>query len=396
MGGSSEPEIPSSRPQRRIITGAEEFENERRISELIDLIASGEALALIGAGVSIPAGYDSWPGFLGKLTDRARALNPGVEIDYAPVSPVEYLVRAEQIRDHITGVVGRDGFFDEIGRIFYRTDETIRRSLQPFHSELAGLPFRAFLTTNFDEVLEVSLDRIRPAAGRPTGVSIYNSPDRRIISPAVRSIADPGSIRHVLHLHGIYWSGSGIVLCGDDFRAAYGIPELAPGSATSERLRSPITPSNRRPTPLFMLTASLLATRRVVFIGFSLDDAYFTEVLQRVSDTLWEWGSSMHFAIMPIEALKATAQRLRAQELKMRMGVETVFCEVVDGDHSELYSLVSRIANEIDNRPIPLRASSESYAPGATEEPVRTAPQVPDWVNENNAAQLRRIGRNED
>src|SRR3990172_8841970 len=365
--------------------------NDRHYSELVSLIAQREAVAVVGAGISRPIGYDTWGELLQHLAERANDIRPGLVLDPWPTEPHDYLAAAQRIRDHITDGGEPKAYHDEIGRRFSRSDDTIRERLTPLHTDLVRLPFRGFVTTNYEQVIEIALgvvypERFPPPESKAQSVAIWKGNDSRLISPAVRSIAAPEGVRYVLHLHGVYWTESSIILSADEYAEAYGIPDLGlpRGQPSADTHRTP--PAPRTPSSLLLLTTSLLATRRVVFLGFSLDDVYFTEVLRRVSNMLWEWRTATHFALMPIERERAKEHLLRADDVRSKMGIETVFYPVEIGDHGALADLVARIAKDVG-----VAVTGPYHRVSAVPEGVR--PPFPEWAQRNNAQQLERIER---
>jgi hypothetical protein len=209
------------------------------------------------------------------------------------------------------------------------------------------------------------------------------------VSKAIRGIAVGGGVRHVIHLHGYCEYPAAIILARDDYTQAYGIPRVAvPPTGGHPGAALPPLPEVVRPqvpTNLFLLTAGLLATRRVVFVGFSLDDPYFTEVLTHVCDALWEWGSGVHFAVLPFDPEREQAMRDRAQALKETMGIETLLYQAIGGDHSELGKLLAEIRAEVAvDRP-------PATGPGLGVVVEGSAATAPEWVQQHNAAQLKRI-----
>ena len=383
--------------QAELIPGFDDEENEARTRALVDLIATGEAVALVGAGLSVRIGYDSWPRLLSTLEVRANAIREGLSIGPTTGDPREYLAIAQRIRDHIAdpGTPGsRQTWYNEIGQLFARHRDTIRGSLGSIHRDIARLPFRSFLTTNVEEAIEVALEEFRPSCRRAEGVAVWNGNDRRLLSRAIRGIAAPDdAASYVLHLHGVYWSGSSLVLCADEYAEAYGIPALAGlGPKGSDGASPTSSKSPASPTHLFLLTTALLSTRRVVFVGFSLDDVYFTEVLRRVSDMLWEWQTATHFAIMPIEPGNSAERLRRAAELKRRSGIETVFYPVVDGNYGALDALIARIADDVEAR----RSSAAPHSISGAPVIESGAANMPEWVVRNNDAQIARLDGDED
>ena len=91
---------------------------------------------------------------------------------------------------------------------------------------------------------------------------------------------------------------------------------------------------------------SVLATRRVVFVGFSLDDPYFEKMLETVSKDLWRWDKPIHFAIMSISPDSVQDSKDKAKRLKREYGIETVFYENLDGSHLSLDHIIAEIAQK--------------------------------------------------
>jgi hypothetical protein len=161
---------------------------------------------------------------------------------------------------------------------------------------------------------------------------------------------------HVIHLHGVYSTPSSIVLCAGEYAAAY----------DGDRL------------PLIL--KSILATRRIVFIGFSLTDFFFTKTHELVSDVLWEWDEPVHFCVSPISSDDAEATRARAKQWRRDLGIEVVYYEVTNGNHDELDALVARLREEVERL-----THSPRTPPGV---PVAPAPE---WVERYNARLRARI-----
>ena len=118
---------------------------------------------------------------------------------------------------------------------------------------------------------------------------------------------------------------------------------------------------------------SILATRRTIFVGFSMRDPYLAGMLKFVGNDLWLWGEPIHFAIMSITPENAQESKIRVANLKKDHGVEVVFYEDHDdtseGDiHRGLRSLIEELAQECKGR-------SEGDMPtGAAAEPSGDRP----------------------
>ena len=92
---------------------------------------------------------------------------------------------------------------------------------------------------------------------------------------------------------------------------------------------------------------AVLATRRVVFIGFSMEDPYFDNMLETVSTDLWTWDKSIHFAIMSISSKDAEIQKINLKDSATKYGVSTVFYEDSDNLHQGLDQIVDELMKRV-------------------------------------------------
>ena len=104
---------------------------------------------------------------------------------------------------------------------------------------------------------------------------------------------------------------------------------------------------------------AVLATRRVVFVGFSLDDPYFEKMLEIVSKDLWRWDKSIHFAIMSISPESVQDLKEKAERFKREYGIDTIFYENLDGEHLSLDHIIADIAQECNVEIQPAIASQD-------------------------------------
>ena len=132
-----------------IFTPEERDENEERKRELIELVASGEAILIVGAGSSARVGYVTWDRLMEELENLANRC--GACLDQTRKDdPLEY---AEDIKSHIEKT-------DDIGKYYdllYELFQPNAQGYDEFHRLLVDLPVRGILTTNYDTVLETAL-----------------------------------------------------------------------------------------------------------------------------------------------------------------------------------------------------------------------------------------------
>ena len=85
-----------------------------------------------------------------------------------------------------------------------------------------------------------------------------------------------------------------------------------------------------------------------------MEDPYFEEMLKIVSEDLWTWNKSTHFAIMSISSKDAEDSRDKAERLNNEYGVSTVFYEDFDNSHQGLDKIIDDIdeACKVKNQPV--------------------------------------------
>ena len=311
-----------------IFTPEERDENEERKRELIELVASGEAILLVGAGSSARIGYVTWNGLMQELGDLANRCGEGLD-QTRKNDPLEY---AEDIKLHIRDKTGNlRRYHDFLYRLFERKSPPC----DDFHKMLVSLPFRGILTTNYDTVLEAALGAIDQESASDNSLVIDENSGARVHEFLMAMNNDKRMTRRIAHLHGTFNPADSIILSIEDYKRAYGLDPAAEDDEQKNKSRL-----------RFRLLWAVLATRRVVFVGFGMDDPYLTRILKTVSEDLWTWNKSTHFAIMSISSKDAEDSKDKAETLNNEYGVGTVFYEDPDGSHQGLDQIVEEI-NEV-------------------------------------------------
>lgn len=229
-----------------------------------------------------------------------------------------------------------------------------------FHRLLVDLPVRGILTTNYDTVLEAALlGKEREVEMNQENIpsiddkSVIIGQDARLLIHEflLARYNDSHIPQRILHLHGFYRNPEGIILSSNDYSETYGTTIVNDNSENSEDSSvKEVWTLHRK------LLWSILATRRVVFVGFSMNDPYFSKMLETVSTDLWVRNKSIHFAIMDISPENIKDSKDKADRLKLKYGVETVFYEVFKESHAKLYELVDEIYKEskVESHPTPI------------------------------------------
>ena len=201
----------------------------RTAAEFIAKVAQSSDLVLfVGAGVSMGAGLKSWQGLLDELLLRADQ----------PIADTERL-RQLDVRDQAHLISKHFATPEGYRAAFSGLLESRRYSLA--HGLLASLRTREAITTNYDDLYE----RAASTAGKTCAVLPYE--------PVLKHD------RWLLKLHGTVDRPDEIVLTRHDY---LGLPARAGA--------------------LFGVLQAMLMTRHMLFVGYSLTDDSFHQVMHEV------------------------------------------------------------------------------------------------------------------
>ena len=376
--------------------------NKVRKRDMVKLLVSGEAILVIGAGCSVRLQYPSWSALLSKLTELAAevATDHGLEFN-----PDETLAREDPLR--YAGVIKTfihrcDAKLDKYYSFLSR--EFKQRDIDPFHQLLVKIPSRGILTTNYDPSLDLALAMTDQTIMTADHSLVVEDDSKQLVSDFLASLnRDSGIPRRIAHLHGRYDRPKSIILTDDDYVEKYhsrlneaqrdAIRDAIRNSVAGqgavsidgliEQLEFAVPPWSLHRKLLW----SILATRRVVFIGFSLSDPYLGQMLELVTDDLWRWQEAHHFAIMALPDVNTAETILRAEQFQRKYAVGAVFYENREAQrHQGLDSLVEEIATECGVAAGPT-LEEEPTSPGNP--PAATKPR-PAWLDRHNQIMKQR------
>ena len=212
-------------------------------------------------------------------------------------------------------------------------------------------------------MLEAALSEIEHESASDNSLVIDERSAGRVHEFLMAMNNDKRMTRRIAHLHGTFNPADSIILSIEGYKDAYGLDPT--GEEDEQKNESKLR---------FRLLWAVLATRRVVFVGFSMDDPYLNKILETVSEDLWTWNKSTHFAIMSISSENAedSNSKEKSERLNNKYGVGTVFYEDSDNSHQGLEQIIDDIheACEVKDQP--------------------TADQV-DWLEEVNLRMERGI-----
>jgi len=309
-----------------LLTDHESEVNKQRIKELIDALKNNDAVLFVGAGLSLHA-CPSWDSLVQKLESLVTTCDPPFSKNETlrKSNPLKYV---DEIKKFIIKTYGHDDRYkNELCAIFGKDN------FLEIHKKLLHLPFIGIITTNYDTILESALKEIESNLPIQFWFTLDND-KARFISNFLKSLNRSTKIqRSIAHLHGIYNDPGKIILGEMDYFEHYGFDEKG---------------SNfKKITIAYKFLWSILATRRVVFVGFSMNDKYIELMLKYVCNDLWSWKSGSHFFITDINNNNSNSQKTNAKKFYNDYGLSTIFYENLDEKHYGLESLVDDITASI-------------------------------------------------
>lgn len=282
-----------------------------RIPEkLVSAIRQGSASAFVGAGMSMPVTrkdgrpLPSWKGLLQELkqfaeSEASEPLPYSTEIDQA-IAKDDLMVVAQQLEESLTT--------HQKAKFFSAVFED--GNLQPTedHHLLVGIPFRGFLTTNYDALIELAI--AKQGNSQP---SVFIPGDLDHI---------PNPLRHdetwIFKLHGDANRPESIVLDSHDYQ----------------------TTIFRRPGYRAFLE-TLLTVHTILFMGFSMADPDIENLIENLA-SIYSRHNDVHYALVP----RGFYNSLEKHRLEQDKRIELIEFDNPDGKYGEVTTFLRRLHAE--------------------------------------------------
>ena len=316
-------------------------ENDLAKNYLIDFIKSGDAILMVGAGSSGGI-YPAWGQFIEKLEIEAKKVDSKFNANNK-----NFLEFADEVKKCLMD----DLYYNTIYDTFQPKDPTHF----PFHELLCKLPFKAITTTNYDMVMEAALHAV---SGFSSSTLNFEGNTKRKIHDFLTSLNySRKKNRMIVHLHGVYDHPESIVLGGKEYASKYGfglqdnketlLNQINQREITQEELSELLIKHGYEWPIRRKLLWALLATRRIVFFGFSMNDDYFNKMLEFVKDDISTYNSETHFLVLRVTAKSIKESLDRAKYLKSNYGITTVFFQDDEGKFDGLRIFIEDLADKI-------------------------------------------------
>lgn len=287
--------------------------------QMVEAIAGGRAILIVGAGVSARLKYPLWGKLLDLLGEEAiaAALNETAKQRLRNLaSNSDVMARAQDYQDALGPTYLRKRLVE-----IYGPEHPPCDSLQ---EDLIRLPFRQYLTTNYDRCLETAYRNVKTSEPRT-----FDFQDWKAREAFLHALTAPESIPQIVHVHGSICDAGGLVLTLDDYNRRYQTENWA-----VETLKQ------------------VFGAFCCIFVGFSLSDLDFL-LPHRLLSAISGNTPSRHFAIVsapntlkpPYESEEATASRLRRL-----YKIEPLFYEY-SASHSSLQPYIAKLLHDVTHLP---------------------------------------------
>lgn len=305
--------------------------NDRVQSELVSWLRQKRMVLMIGAGSSRLLGYPGWDQLLSEIHSRFTP-----DFPRPPGMPLEEY--ADEIRGHILASSVANDYYNFLEHAF---EPRAGANHDEFHLALVQLGFSGLVTTNYDEVLESAVRQLliaQRAEPHCEPLDLCGERSYRVFE-FLRDLSQPPSFRWILHLHGHYRSPQRLILTLSDYRERYG--EVVAFNERGEPLQKALSTLHRK------VLWTLLVAHRMMFVGFSLEDRFFTDLLRIVQDDFGLGSDPVHFGIFPLKVHSDLATAVRRLQ---SLGISPLFYEVPPGDpddHRGVRTLIYDLARAV-------------------------------------------------
>jgi len=264
--------------------------NNIAFEQLIKAIKSNIVFAFIGAGSSKKLGYPLWEELIGILEETVKTKGTSIDLQL-------YKNNRDHEKDPLWYVEILKSCLDE-SEFYLVINERFkpkRNNWKPFHQKLMQIPFRHYITTNYDTVLE------HASYSLSQSIESFCWNDREILRKFFQNLNDPRSqdTRYIFHIHGIYDKKDSIILTERDYMRLYFEEELAG-----------------------KILWSIISSFKILFIGFSMSDLDLLSIFRKAR---WEFGrgAPRHFAI--VEENNVEARITKRIYLRDKYGIDPIF-----------------------------------------------------------------------
>ncbi len=339
-------------------------DNEQK---LVKLIASKEAILLVGAGSSITMGYPSWAELMKRLEEEIQDDEDIIDFETERKNE-SYLQYASRLKEKLGS-----RYATVMVELF---TEKKQPNCEDCHVQLLQMPFRGIVTTNYDMVLEHAYQQAANEMIIPLNIDEETSPAE--INTFFQSLNHGyRGTKKIAHIHGLYTHVKSLVLCEEDYEIKYG------------KINDEKWTLHKR------ILWALMATRRIVYIGFSMTDPFIVLLHKIVSEDFGLFNAENHFIISRYSTDKeeeANEQLRFAKSIKTKYGIQTVLFPDTE-KHDGLQTYITRLNQLVLAEK---QIGAESIPKTVTQTPINSEVINPEYIESLKEKSLQRNKKTRD
>lgn len=271
---------------------------------LIDNFKSGVGVFFVGAGLSRASGLPTWGGLIEELINEAEKLN---WVDTAKIDELrslatdnsKFLFLAEELK-----IVLGTAYEEYFERRFVESKPSVTEN----HRNLVRTNCNLVITINYDDIIERAYNEV-----------FATMPNSFIYSDAKKA-ANNFWKNHffILKAHGdVKTDATSVILSQQDYRK---VLYREPGYRN--------------------LLQSIFTTRSVLFVGVSMSDPEFNQLLDYLHDS-YHGGGPTHYLLIEQDRTNGTLTRRFKDDFK----IEVIMFENSKGDYAELSEFLKLLAD---------------------------------------------------
>lgn len=255
----------------------------------------------VGAGLSQPL-FPSWKNLLKIFLEQAQE----GELSHPKSEILDFIEKGENyldVAEVCVNAMGGNRYRDIMEEVFDK--DFSEQEIPGSYKALMNLSPKGILTTNYDRIPEIA------------GKGKYRINTNKNAPEASRFFADNKNA--VFKIHGDITDHSSIVLTNSDYRKIV----------------------NDNPSTRLLLN-SLLSTKSLIFVGFSLSDPHIDTILNNIMSISNELPLS-HYVLLNEQS------SFKISSFERKYGVKVIAYTSSDGSHSEVIEFLRSLNTKIDN-----------------------------------------------
>lgn len=270
--------------------------------DLINRIRDGKCILFAGAGTSLDAGLPTWHELLENMIDQVMdcgQIDAGQKKELEELLDIQdYTVVAEFCKD----MLGAKGFANLI-----KDRLSTKNRVSAMHKLLAEIPFKAVITSNYDNFLEKNHRNYKVIL--PDDI---NKDGQDAVSSFFEDDMFP-----IFKVHGSYEDPGSIILTDNDYRNVI--------------FRKPRYRDNLK---------RLFEDKSLLFVGFSFRDSSINLLLQEIF-TITDGMSNYHYAFI------SDIGSIKKDFFRKSRNIRVIPYQTVEGSHLVLNRMLEKLRDEL-------------------------------------------------